>query len=80
MIYSLQDAKARFSELVGLCLNEGPQTVTRHGRNAVVVVAFDEYQRLTAPRTTLGAFLRAAPRMELNVDRSREMGREVDLG
>ena len=80
MLYSLQDAKAKFSELVGVCLREGPQTVTRHGRPAVVVVPYDEYQRLTAPAHSLGAFFRAAPRADLDTSRSREPGREVDFG
>ena len=77
MNYSLQDAKAKFSELVATCLAEGPQTVTRHGQNAVVVVPYDAYQRLVAPKQTLGEFLGAAPRVELDVERSRELGREV---
>ena len=79
MIYSLQDAKAKFSELVTTCLAEGPQTVTRHGQNAVVVVPYDDYQRLVKPRQTLGEFLRTAPRAELSLARSREGGREVSF-
>ena len=77
LTWVLQDAKARFSEVVNLCLREGPQTVTRHGRNAVVIVSFDEYRRLTTPKTSLGEFLRSAPRAELDISRSRELDREV---
>lgn len=80
MVYSLQDAKARLSELVGLCLKEGPQTVTRHGRKTAVLLSYEDYQRLTAPQATLGAFFRTAPRAELTIERSREPGRGVDLG
>ena len=79
MTYSLQDAKAKFSELVDLSLAEGAQTVTRHGKNVVVVVPYDEYRRLTAPRQTLADFLKSAPRTELDVSRSRERGRAVDF-
>ena len=79
MIYSLQDAKAKFSELVTTCLAEGPQTVTRHGQNTVVVVPYDAYQRLIAPRQSLGVFFRSAPRGELDLARSRELGREVSF-
>jgi prevent-host-death family protein len=79
MTWLLQDAKARFSEVVNLCLKEGPQTVTRHGRNTVVVVSFEEYRRLTTPTTSLGTFLRSAPRVDLEIARSREPGREVEL-
>jgi prevent-host-death family protein len=42
----LQDAKARFSELVRRVHSEGPQHVTVHGRDEVVVVAADEFRRL----------------------------------
>ena len=49
--WRLQDAKARFSELVRLAHSEGPQHVTLHGRDAVVVVDADEFQRLRGERT-----------------------------
>ncbi len=43
--WSVQDAKNRFSEVVGAARRQ-PQTVTKHGKPAVVVVAADEYERL----------------------------------
>ena len=43
--WSVQDAKNRFSEVVDAARRE-PQTVTKHGKPAVVVVAVDEYERL----------------------------------
>jgi prevent-host-death family protein len=43
--WSVQDAKNRFSEVVEAARRE-PQTVTKHGKPAVVVVAVDEYERL----------------------------------
>lgn len=49
--WRLQDAKARFSELVRLAHSHGPQHVTLHGRDAVVVVDADEFQRLQGRRT-----------------------------
>ena len=42
----LQDAKARFSELVRRVRSEGPQHVTVHGRDEVVVIAAEEFRRL----------------------------------
>jgi prevent-host-death family protein len=47
----LQDAKARFSELVRKVRSEGPQHVTVHGRDEVVVVAAEEFRRLKGDRT-----------------------------
>ena len=45
--WSVQDAKNRFSEVVEAA-RQKPQTVTKHGKPAVVVVAADEYERLRA--------------------------------
>lgn len=56
--WRLQDAKAQFSELVRRAHRDGPQHVTVHGRDEVVVIAADEYLRLKGERT--GAMLVAA--------------------
>jgi len=67
--WSVQDAKARFSELVETCLRDGPQIVTRRGEEAAVLVPIAEWQRLqTAKRPTLKELLLAdEPRGELNI-------------
>lgn len=44
--WPVQDAKARFSELLDRCLSEGPQLVTRRGAAAAVLVRVDDWQRL----------------------------------
>ena len=49
--WQLQDAKARFSELVRRVRDGGPQHVTVHGRDAVVVISAEEYQRLRGSET-----------------------------
>jgi antitoxin Phd len=46
--WPIQDAKARFSELVETCLAEGPQMVTKRGAEAAVLVPVDEWRRLQA--------------------------------
>jgi antitoxin Phd len=46
MPWQLQDAKARFSELVDTTIKEGPQVVTRRGVEAVVLVPVEEWRRL----------------------------------
>jgi prevent-host-death family protein len=56
--WRLQDAKARFSELVRKVRSEGPQHVTVHGRDEVVVISVEEFRRLQGQRT--GADLIAA--------------------
>jgi prevent-host-death family protein len=44
--WQLQEAKQQFSRLVNLAQTEGPQVVTRHGREVAVIVGADEYRRL----------------------------------
>ena len=70
----LQDAKARFSELVRRARSEGPQHVTVHGREEVVVVAADEFHRLTGERTgaALVAAMQASPYREIDIEPSRD--------
>jgi antitoxin Phd len=46
--WSVQDAKARFSEFLEKCLAEGPQMVTKRGAEAAVLVPADEWRRLQA--------------------------------
>ncbi|MEO9150595.1 MAG: type II toxin-antitoxin system Phd/YefM family antitoxin [Burkholderiaceae bacterium] len=65
----LQDAKARFSELVRLVRSEGPQHVTVHGRHEVVVVAAEEFRRLRGEQTgqALIDALQASPHPDLEL-------------
>ena len=46
--WPVQDAKARFSELLQKCLSEGAQMVTKRGADAAVLVPADEWRRLLA--------------------------------
>ena len=67
--WPVQDAKARFSELVETCLREGPQMVTRRGKEAAVLMPVEEWERLNQTRRpTLKEWLLAdRPRGELNI-------------
>ena len=67
--WPVQDAKARFSELLATCLKEGPQIVTKRGADAAVLVPVAEWRRLQqAARPTLKELLLApAPRGELEL-------------
>jgi antitoxin Phd len=58
MVWPVQDAKARFSELLDASLRDGPQVVTRRGVEAAVLVPIEEWRRLTqAARPTLKELL-----------------------
>ncbi len=78
--WQLQEAKSRFSEVVDLTLKEGPQMITRRGEEAVVILAANDYRRLSGQTPRLMDCLLNAPRGEpLALERSRETIREIVL-
>ena len=80
--WQLQDAKNRLSEVVRKASDEGPQIITLRGAAVVVVVAADEYARITRkPKGTLVDFLRKSPlgTVALDLQRSGDTGRRVEL-
>ena len=57
-IWPVQDAKARFSELLDTCLAQGPQMVTKRGAEAAVLVPVAQWRRLqSSARPSLKALL-----------------------
>ena len=66
----LQDAKARFSELVRRVRSEGPQHVTVHGRDEVVVISAEEFRRLKGDLTgqALISAMQASPHREIDIE------------
>lgn len=81
-VWKLEDAKARFSEVVRRARAQGPQRVTYRGQDAVVVVAVEEFVRLNPsrrPKTRLVDFLRRLSLHEIPLERDLDRGREVDL-
>jgi prevent-host-death family protein len=67
--WPVQDAKARFSEMLETCLKKGPQMVTRRGKEAAVLVPSEEWARLTRTRrpTLKEWLLTDAARGDLNI-------------
>ena len=67
--WPVQDAKARFSEMLETCLREGPQIVTKRGADAAVLVPAAAWRRLqyTAKPTLKELLLANDPRGELSV-------------
>jgi antitoxin Phd len=79
--WQLQDAKNKFSQVAEQAVSYGPQVVTKRGKDAVVVLSTEEYERLAAPKGRLSDFLRDSPLAGsgLVVDRDADPGRELDL-
>lgn len=79
MQWQLQDAKNQLSSVVKKAADEGPQMITVRGMPAAVVLSMEEYQRLTKPKTRLTDFFKDSPLYDLDLDRSQDIAREVDL-
>ncbi len=80
MSWQVQEAKQRFSELVRRALEDGPQTVTRHGEEVVVVVPVEEYRRLVGEKPDFKEFLMNAPDLSvLDLERQKGMPRDIEL-
>jgi antitoxin Phd len=82
--WKLEDAKNQFSEVVRRAVAHEPQLVTKNGRDAVVVLSTEDYQRLLGPQE-LVRFLQESPLAEalaageLDLSRPDDYGRDVEL-
>ncbi len=79
--WKLEDAKARFSELVRRAHDDGPQAVTVRGRRAVVVLAAEEYETLIGkkPKLAFVDFLENLHFEGVDLWREPDLGRETEL-
>ena len=80
-IWTVAEAKAKFSELIERARFGGPQTITRKGRTAVVVVSAEEWERKTKRTGNLAEFFAASSLRgsKLRVERIKGGLRKVDL-
>ena len=78
--WSVAEAKAKLSQVIEQA-RAAPQTITRNGRPAAVVVSIEEWDRRTSRSGTLADFLAASPLRGsgLAVERGRDRPRDVDL-
>lgn len=82
--WQLQAAKARFSEVFRLARTAGPQLITRQGKDGVVMMPVEQFDRLmTRSRQpkSLVQFFRESPLvgLELDFERDRDIGRDIEL-
>ena len=79
--WTVAEAKAKFSEVIDKAKSDGPQTVTRNGRTAVVIVAAEEWERKTKRKGNLAEFLAASPLRGSGIKVTRLSGglRRVEL-
>lgn len=79
MLWQVQEAKQRFSELLRAAASEGPQIVTRHGQEIAVVIDVTEFHRLRGDTIDFKDYLRSDPEFDdLELARSDELSRYID--
>ncbi|WP_238846775.1 type II toxin-antitoxin system Phd/YefM family antitoxin [Nocardia arthritidis] len=79
--WPLAEAKARFSELIDRVEREGPQVISKHGREVAVVVPVDEWRQKSAREGSFAEFLASSPLRGVDIEITRiELDpREVDF-
>lgn len=82
--WQIQTAKARFSEVFRLARTAGPQRITKQGKEGVVMISDEQYQRLIGRSRqpgSLAQFFRQSPLagVELDLEREGDTGRDVSL-
>jgi prevent-host-death family protein len=79
--WAVAKAKARLSAVIDRALSEGPQTITRSGHKAVIVVSAEEWERKTRRKGNLAEFLAASPLRgsRIRIKRSSDRPRHISL-
>jgi prevent-host-death family protein len=79
--WTVAEAKARFSELIEQARSEGPQTITKHGRTAAVVVSAEEWERKSKRKGNLAEFFAVSPLRGsgIEIERRKDRPRKVKL-
>lgn len=82
MNWQLQEAKNKLSEVVKAAEHKGPQVITVRGKETAVVLSMRDYEKCRIRQEPLGTYLRRTAPMgiDLEIDRSDEVDRPVDLG
>jgi prevent-host-death family protein len=79
-IWTVAEAKAKFSEVIDRALAEGPQTITRKGRRTAILVGADEWERKTARPGNLAEFFASSPLRGSGLKVKRFTARPAKIG
>jgi prevent-host-death family protein len=89
MLWQVQEAKQRFSELLRAVQSDGPQIVTRHGEEIAVVIDIADFHRLQGDAADVRDLLLGGPKFDddiadvftaIEAERKDDFGRTVDFG
>lgn len=77
--WQLQEAKNKFSEVVRRAISEGPQTVTKHGKDSVVVVSAEEFRKSHRSKDSLVDFFQQSPLASVNLSLKRDKSKTRNI-
>lgn len=79
--WQLQEAKAKFSEVVKLATKEGPQEITMRGQPTAVLISMEDFQRIKGKKPSLLTLMRSSPLMgiDLDMERDRSPVRDIEI-
>ena len=79
--WQLQEAKNKFSSLVEQAQQKCPQIVTKHGKEAVVIVSIDDYKKLVTPKNNIVNFFQKSPLANhaIDIKRNNDIPRDIEL-
>jgi antitoxin Phd len=80
-IWQIQEAKAKFSQLVEDAGRKGYQTITKKGEPIAVIMSKEEFDKIKQPKVSFLNFFKEAPHQEitLEIQRAKDLPRELDL-
>ncbi len=80
-VWKLQEAKARFSALVGKYVVEGPQQISVHGKLKAVLLSVEEYEKMAKRKPSFVEFMEGSPWKgeELEIKRDKSKPRDIEL-
>jgi prevent-host-death family protein len=80
-IWTVAEAKAKFSEVLDRALSDGPQTITRNGKTTVIIVSAEEWARRAKGEGTFADFFANSPLRDsgLEIERLKEIATPPDL-
>jgi prevent-host-death family protein len=81
MVWQLQEAKNKLSQVVQDAQKSGPQVITVHGKEAVVVLSVEQYRQLIQKKESLADFFLRSPLhgSDLAIERDQDLGRDIEL-
>jgi len=79
--WQLQEAKAKFSEVVKLANQEGPQEITMRGQPTAILISLKDFEKIKNKKPSLVSFMRSSPLagVDLNLERDKSPAREIKL-